>query len=107
MYVIIYYLSLRVAVGRLFSEVVNNHGKSGTRRRRRRFVLYTLSPFIFNRRAEPQRKLQTSRPLSCAEERAEPGQVAKPKLLNEHSNPVCVCPLRFFPFVCVCPAAGG
>lgn len=83
--------------------------------RRRRFVLNTLSPFIFNRRAEPQRKLQTSRPLSCAEERAEPRQVAKTKLLNEHHNSrlrVCIYAiacwrsLRFFPFVCV-PSSRG
>lgn len=60
------------------------------RRRRRRFVFYTLSPFIFNRRAELQRKLQTSRPLSCAEERTEPEQVAKANFLNEHYNQVHV-----------------
>lgn len=61
----------------------------------RRFVFYTLSPFIFNRRAELQRKLQTSQPLSCVEEWIEPEQVAKANFLNEHYNQVhvraCVC----------------
>lgn len=74
-----------------FLEVVNNRGKSG-------FCVgggggglyFTLSPFIFNRRAELQRELQTSRPLSCAEERIEPEQVAKANVLNEHYNQVHV-----------------
>lgn len=103
MFVVISHLPLRLAVGQLLSVMVNNHGKS-----RGGGGLHFISPHL-QQGDEPQRKLQTSRPLSCAEEWAVPRQVAK--LLNEHHYPVCVCVCmyaiacwcyhHFFPFVCV------
>lgn len=105
----------RLAAGTLLSEAVNNDGRSGWGGGQwggggLHFPLYLPSPST----GEPRRKLQTSRPLSCTEERAEARQVAKSELLGEH-NCVCACicaiarwhSRRFFPFVCSTGSEAG
>ena len=60
-------------------------------------VRTSLSISLHLQLCEPRRKLQTSWPLGCAEERAAPRQSGEAKALslNEHHNSICVC-------VCVC-----
>lgn len=90
MNVIISNLPLGLEVRKLQSKMVNYHGKTCWGGGGGGGGLYFAPYLPSSPKGEPSRKgnFRPLGPLSCAEERAVPGQVAKPELLNEHYYPV-------------------